>query len=99
MSTLQDLIAQREAIDKQITDMQLLKRSEAISQALKLISENGLTQLDLFGDSGSTKKVKVVNKVAAKYRNIETGKEWTGRGVMPKWIKDSGKDKSEFLIV
>ena len=98
MSTLQDLIAQREAIDQKIAEIKRLKRSEAISQALTLISENDLTQDDLFGRVSDAKKVKATGKVAAKYRDNASGKEWSGRGVSPKWISESGKDKSEFLI-
>ena len=98
MTTLKELIAQREDLDKQIAELRQIQRGEAISQALTLISEYQLTQLDLFGDTGGGKKVKVASKVAAKYRNIESGKEWTGRGVTPKWITESGKDKSHFLI-
>lgn len=98
MSTLQDLIAQREAIDQKIAEIKRLKRSEAISQALTLIAENDLTQNDLFGGVSDAKKVKATVKVAAKYRDPISGNEWSGRGMTPKWIAESGKDKSEFLI-
>ena len=32
-----------------------------------------------------------------KYRG-PNGETWTGRGLLPRWIKDSGKDKSEFKV-
>ena len=35
-------------------------------------------------------------KVAAKYRNPETGTTWSGRGITPKWLL--GKDKADLLI-
>ena len=35
-------------------------------------------------------------KVAAKYRNPETGDTWTGRGREPGWIK--GKNRDEFAL-
>ena len=99
MPTLKDLIAQREELDKQIISIRQQERSEAISKALALISEYELTQQDLFGGTGGTRtaqKVKAVSKVASKYRDPVTGKEWSGRGLAPKWLQ--GKDKEQFLI-
>src|SRR4051794_36700875 len=36
------------------------------------------------------------DKVAAKFRNPETGKTWSGRGREPTWIK--GKNREEFKV-
>jgi DNA-binding protein H-NS len=96
MSTLKDLIAQQEALTKQIKEVRQLERSDAISKALALITEHELTQQDLFGGTRGTQKAKAAGKVAAKYRDPETGKEWSGRGIAPKWLK--GKDREQFLI-
>jgi DNA-binding protein H-NS len=41
------------------------------------------------------------NKLPPKYRNEETGEEWSGRGPKPKWLKkaeDEGKDINDFII-
>ena len=35
-------------------------------------------------------------KVAAKFRNPETGETWSGRGRQPKWLK--GKNRDEFKV-
>lgn len=96
MSTIQDLITQREALDKQIAELRQQQRSDAISKALALIKDFGLTQQDLFGGVHGAHKVKTVGKVAAKYRDPETGKEWSGRGLPPNWLKN--QDKSKFLV-
>jgi len=96
MSKLKELIAQQEALSKQIEEVRQQERSEGISKALALITEYQLTQQDLFGGAGAAKKVKAVSKVAAKYRDPMSGKEWSGRGVSPKWLQ--GKDKAQFLI-
>ena len=47
---------------------------------------------------GQGRKVRRRNgdKVAAKFRDPETGKTWSGRGREPTWIK--GKDREEFKI-
>ncbi|MFZ4860395.1 MAG: H-NS family nucleoid-associated regulatory protein [Desulfuromonadaceae bacterium] len=99
MTSLKELIAQRDAIIKQIDETRLSERSDAINAALALISEHGLTQQDLFGSAASSvKKVKSESKakVAAKYRDPVSGKQWSGRGLAPKWL--AGKDRTEFLI-
>ena len=62
-----------------------------------MLDENGLTQEDIFGSKTSGKSVKSSSsKVAAKYRDSVSGKEWSGRGLQPKWM--AGKDKNDFLI-
>lgn len=96
MSTLKDLIAQREVIEKQIAEMRQQERSNAISKALALIAEHELTQQDLFGGACGAQKVKATSKVAAQYRNPTTGATWTGRGKAPRWIAD--KDRTQFAI-
>ena len=99
MTILQELIAQRAAIDKQIAEVSQKARTEAIAAALTLISEHELTQQDLFGGIvSSVKKAKSTSKtkVAAKYRDPVSGKEWSGRGIAPTWLKD--KDRTTFLI-
>lgn len=97
MATLQELIAQKEALEKLIQDTRQTELAEAISQVKGLIATFGLTQEDIFGASRGARKVKAEGaKVAAKYRDPVSGKEWSGRGLAPKWLQ--GRDKSEFLI-
>ena len=97
MSTLKDLIAQREALEKQIVELRKSELADAIAKVRSLIAEYGLTQSDIFGRARKEKKVKAEGtKVSAKYRDSVSGKEWSGRGLAPKWML--GKDKSEFLI-
>jgi DNA-binding protein H-NS len=99
MATLQELIAQKEALEKQIQEQRQAELAEAVGKVKALISEFGLTQEDIFGGARATKKEKTVGdkvKVAAKYRDPVSGKEWSGRGLAPKWLQ--GKDKAEFLI-
>lgn len=46
--------------------------------------------------SGDTSKAAAV-KYPPKYRDPETGRTWSGRGRMPRWIQDM--DRTGFLIV
>ncbi len=98
MTTLKELIAQREAIEKQIDEVRKHEITDAITKVRSLIDEYQLTQQDVFaGAAGGAKKVKTTpSKVAPKYRDSVTGKEWSGRGLAPKWL--NGKDKADYLI-
>lgn len=100
MATLKDLIAQKEALEKQIEETRQAELSDAVGKVRSLIEEYGLTESDIFGGVRASKKAKTgkaeTTKVAAKYRDPVTGKEWSGRGLAPNWIK--GQDKSKFLI-
>ena len=105
MSTLKDLISQKEAIDMQIHNMTEHARSEAISKILALMKESGVSFHDLGGRSASKTRAKKASaestKVAAKYINSETGESWSGRGLQPKWVKQaltSGKSISDFAV-
>ena len=97
MSTLQELVAQRDALDKQIARTRQQELESVISQVRSLIAEYGLRRQDIFaGDSSEPKSSKRRAKVAAKYRDEATGQTWTGRGKAPKWIE--GKDRTPFVI-
>lgn len=84
MSNLKELLAQRAALDEQISQTKERERSEAVAKVKSLMSEYGLTVADL---SMRTPKPVKVSKVAAKYRNQATGETWSGRGLQPKWLK------------
>jgi DNA-binding protein H-NS len=98
MSTLQDLIAQRDALTNAIQEVQKAELAGAIAKAKAIVSEYGLSPTDVFGgktarDSNSKRSV---NKVQAKYRDPNSAKVWTGRGRAPAWI--NGKERAHFLI-
>jgi DNA-binding protein H-NS len=90
MSSLQDLLAQRAEIEKRIADVQREERSNAIAKIKALMAEFGLSAADIAGKAPTVRAPgtgKSTGKVAAKYRNAETGESWTGRGLQPKWLK------------
>lgn len=95
MSTLAELIAQRDALTQQIEERKGAERTEAIAHIKSLMASFGITEADLTGGK-RTAKVKATGKVAAKYRDPATEKEWSGRGLAPKWLQ--GKDKAQYLI-
>lgn len=106
MATLQELLAQRAEIEKQISDAQREERATAIAKIRALMSEHGLTAADLAGKlpaprAAGSSGPKAGGKVAPKYRNAATGETWTGRGLQPKWLKAAlagGAKLEEFTI-
>lgn len=106
MPTLQELLAQKAALEKQIAETQRQERADAIAKVKALMAEYGLTAADIVGKTGpaprnSSAAVASGRKVAPKYRNPATGETWTGRGLQPNWLKTalaSGKQLSDFAI-
>ena len=103
MATLNELLAQKAALEKQIMDAQREERASAVAQIKALMSEHGLTPADLGNRSAPlplTKKAGT-GKVAAKFRDPATGDSWSGRGLQPKWLKAalaSGRSLSDFAV-
>jgi DNA-binding protein H-NS len=101
MISLQDLIAQKDALERQIETTRKQDRSEAVAKVRSLMSEYGLSAADLsvksIAKTGPTKG----NKVAAKYHDKVTGDSWSGRGLKPNWLKAalaSGRKIEEFQV-
>jgi DNA-binding protein H-NS len=98
-NNLSDLLKQREALEAQIKAAEAEARTTGIAKVRELMQEYGLTIADIAG--GGRMKQASVSKVAAKYRNTETGDTWSGRGLQPKWLKAAiagGKTLQDFAI-
>ncbi len=87
MASLQELLAKKEALDREIELTQRQEHSSAIAKVRALMSEYGLTVADLSAKNPVKSKPEAGRKVAAKYRNTSTGESWSGRGLQPKWLK------------
>jgi DNA-binding protein H-NS len=103
MSSLQDLLAKRAALEQEIEATQKRERQDAIAKVKAIMAEYGLTVADLSSTKGPGAKAGVSKgtKVAPKYRNSATGETWSGRGLQPNWLKAaiaSGKKLSDFAI-
>ncbi len=103
MPSLQEMIAQKEALERQITEATQKGRTEAIEKVKAMMAEHGLKLSDLGGKSSSSSKPKATTgkKVAAKYRNPSTSESWSGRGLQPRWLKAalaSGKKIEDFAV-
>ena len=91
---LNDLLAQRRAVDEKIEALQKSAKADVIKQIRSLVDEYALEPNEIFGQNRS--KMTTGKPVEAKYRDPETGLTWTGRGKAPLWIKD--KDRADFEI-
>ena len=91
MTSLQELLAQKEALEQQIAQIKKAERADALQNARSLIDTFDLTIDELFGKQKSSGKA-----VAVKYRNPETGETWTGRGRAPRWLE--GKNREDFAV-
>lgn len=96
MTTIAQLIAQKEALEAQIEAARKAENADAIAKVKALVAEHGLTAQDIFGGARRGAQVGARAAVAPKYRDPATGATWTGRGKAPKWI--DGKDRAQFAI-
>jgi DNA-binding protein H-NS len=99
VSTLQDLIAQRDALDAAIKAQQASAHSDAVVAARKFCAEHGLASADVFptraGAPAADRK-----PIAVKYRD-DKGNTWTGRGVKPRWLTNAlanGANQEQFRV-
>lgn len=101
MPSLQELLAQKEVLDREIESTKKRERTEAIEKVRTLMAEYGLTASDLTSKSTGKSASSAGKKVAAKYRNTSTGESWSGRGLQPKWLKAAlaaGRKLEDFAV-
>jgi DNA-binding protein H-NS len=106
MPSVAELLAQKAELEKMIADVQREEKSSAIAQVKALMSQYNLTLADLGGKSAPTGATRASgpragSKVAAKYRDPISGREWTGRGLKPNWLKAAlaeGKSLDDFAL-
>ncbi len=101
MESIQELLAQKAALEKKIAEAQRAARADAIAKVKALMAEYGLTAADLAGKASPAAKPDSGKKVAAKYRDPASGQTWTGRGLKPKWLQAAlagGKSLDDFAI-
>lgn len=96
-TSYKELLAQRDALERQIAEARNNEIASAINQIRQLVADYGLTQLDVFpAGRGARTPSKKSGSVAPKYRDPATGQTWTGRGKPPRWI--AGHDRAKFEI-
>ena len=103
VTTLRELLAQREALDRLIEQAKREQRGEAIAEIRSMMSDYGLTTTDLglSTTKGEAAPAGATRKVPVKYRDAATGASWSGRGLQPRWLRAAllnGKKISDFAL-
>ena len=103
MPTLQELLDQKSAIEREITKARQGSRSLAVAKILSLMAENELTLEDLAKAAQNPRAAHQGSRkaVAAKYRDPQSGAAWSGRGLKPRWLAAAladGKTLDDFAI-
>ena len=109
MSSLQQLLACRQALEQQQAELARqidaasdAQRDEVIRNIKTLMSNHGLTLSDVLGeDAARHRSSRSGVKVAPKYRDPATGQTWSGRGLQPNWLKAAmagGKSLADFAL-
>lgn len=101
MENIQELLAQKAALEKRIAEAQRTAKADAIAKVKTLMAEYGLTAADLAGKAPTAAKAEGGKKVAAKYKDPVSGQTWTGRGLKPKWLQaalSGGKSLEDFAL-
>jgi len=95
----EEIDAQKAAMNEQLRLLKLAEKQEVVDSIKAKIAEYGLTADDIFFAAPAPNKAKsrkATGPAPAKYKDPESGKTWSGRGLAPLWIKDKNRD--EFLI-
>lgn len=85
------LLAQREALEKQIEALKSVERGDAIDWIREQMAlfEMTLEDLEPRRTRGPRKQS---GPVAAKYRDPVSGATWSGRGRAPLWLADQNRE-------
>lgn len=108
MAAYHELLAQKDALEQQISDALRAESVEAIDTVRRLIYDYGLTAKDCgFSEFAEPKAAvtaikapRVLGPAAIKYRG-PNGETWSGRGRRPAWLGsliEDGRSADEFLI-
>jgi DNA-binding protein H-NS len=89
------LLAQREALEKQIEELKLAERGDAIDWIREQLAFFDMKPEDLAERRGRGPR-KRSGPVAAEYRDPASEKAWSGRGRAPLWLAD--QDRANFAI-
>lgn len=104
MENLEELVKQQLELEERIKAIREAKKQEKMAFMLSEMKIYGITLEDLLDASDQPKRrrrndaaIVKASKLPAAYRG-PNGEEWSGRGLTPRWITDSGRPKEDFKI-
>lgn len=80
--TLAELLAARALLDLKIEEIRAEQKKENLQYVISLVKEFHLEPREIFQNITKTKNTNSVPK----YRDLTTGKTWSGRGRVPGWM-------------
>ncbi|PXW25371.1 H-NS family nucleoid-associated regulatory protein [Paraburkholderia caballeronis] len=92
MASYKELIAQRDELNAQLEEAFKEERLSVLDEIVRKMQAHRITLTEVGGHAPDEK-----TKAPARYRDPVSGKEWSGRGKPPNWIKDEA-DRSKFLV-
>jgi len=99
MANLQALLKQQRELEAQIHKAREETREAAIAKILEVAEEAGLTAADICNAFPMKIQRKTNTRASPKVKYKDNkGNTWSGRGALPRWVRDSGKPKEAFLI-
>ncbi len=102
--SLEELVALKGDVEKQISKIQRVKKSDILKKMNALAKEAGYSSVaDVVEGSGRKPRADKGIKLPPKYRNPEDpDKTWSGKGRAPQWVLDyerkKGKKRDDLLI-
>lgn len=100
MSRFKQLQAQIAALQKEAEEARKQEVAEVVAEIKAKMAEYGITVDDLM-PSGRGKGRRRAATGVAKYRNPDTGEQWTGKGRKPGWLMQAlaqGRSLDEFRV-
>lgn len=94
--SVDELAAKRDRLDQEIKERQNAEKAAVIEQIRTVVTTYGITTDELVDALGGLKSRRKGVRAIPKYRDPATGKEWSGRGKSPLWIR--GQNYDDFLI-
>ena len=95
-TTLEQLIAQKDALELKIAELLAIERTKAITEVLALVDRHTLTKEELFGSSGTKSRKAAKSASEVKYRDPVSGDTWNGLGIPPIFMR--GRNKKDFRV-
>jgi DNA-binding protein H-NS len=96
MATSHELKTQLADLSRQAEEARALEIQAVVDDIRAKVAEYGLTEKDIFGRRRRAQAERASSGIP-RYRDPETGAEWTGHGRAPAWIK-AVKNRDNFLI-
>lgn len=103
MTTYHELLAQKDALEQQISDALRAESAEAVDTIRRLIADYGLTDCGFSkfaAPNARVTQIKTRAPAAIKYCG-PNGEAWSGRGRRPAWLGsliEDGRSADDFLI-